>query len=297
VEYESSAQISAQTSGPSEGGAVPPNDPSLTADLTTLVREPQQARSRKTLGRLVEAAHTLLSREGPDGLTVTGIAKRAGASVGSFYARFDGKEELIRYVGEAALAEALGNWSQALESALSEAEQADGTGPVGSPVAGISRHLLDAFRSGPARRLRALDGLEDPSPSRLERYERQVGGDLERVFQEREGAPEQRARVAALVTLAALQAAADHEELASPAEEIAGLLGLYLGSAEAPRRQPQPEARERAAARPPAQEAAKSEAEEPSEPTPEEEAAPAPEKTEDDAPADDEVVDLFDVWG
>lgn len=248
-------------------------DAPLAADLATLVREPQQARSRKTLDRLVEAAHTLLSRDGPDGLTVTGIAKRAGASVGSFYARFDGKEELIRYVGEAALAESLQDWSQALESALSGAGGGGDSdaGADGSPVPGISRHLLEAFRSGPARRLRALDGLEDPSPSRLQRFESRVGGDLERVFTEEEGAPGQRARVAALVTLAALQAAAEHQELASPAEEIAVLVGLYLGTAAAPARRTE------------------SEAEEP---------APDAEDAEDDAPpSDDEPVDPFDVWG
>ena len=60
------------------------------------VRPPVQARSRRTLARILDASLTLLGERGRDGLTVQDIVSRAGTSVGSFYARFSGKEDLLR---------------------------------------------------------------------------------------------------------------------------------------------------------------------------------------------------------
>ena len=61
---------------------------------------PKQTRSRRTLERIVQASLDILEREGPDGLTVQAIVERAGSSVGSFYARFGGKDDLLEYVGD-----------------------------------------------------------------------------------------------------------------------------------------------------------------------------------------------------
>ena len=54
--------------------------------------------------------------EGPDALTVQAIVERAGSSVGSFYARFAGKEDLLGYLGERVWREAAGRWDEALAS-------------------------------------------------------------------------------------------------------------------------------------------------------------------------------------
>jgi AcrR family transcriptional regulator len=62
------------------------------------VRPPKQERSRRTLDRIVTAAQELLRESGLEGTTVSSIVERAGTSVGSFYARFSGKEELVRYL-------------------------------------------------------------------------------------------------------------------------------------------------------------------------------------------------------
>jgi len=61
-------------------------------------RQPQQARSRETLGRLLDAAEMLLTEGGLDAATVPAIAERAGVSVGVVYRRFPDKDALLRSV-------------------------------------------------------------------------------------------------------------------------------------------------------------------------------------------------------
>jgi AcrR family transcriptional regulator len=60
----------------------------------------QQARSRATLERLLEAAEELIRERGLEGATVEGIAAQAGVSVGIVYRRFPHKDGLIRAVYE-----------------------------------------------------------------------------------------------------------------------------------------------------------------------------------------------------
>ncbi|EMF57396.1 MULTISPECIES: TetR/AcrR family transcriptional regulator [Streptomyces] len=55
----------------------------------------QQARSRLTQQRILEAGTALLEEGGTEALTVAAVASRAGVSVGSVYRRFAGKDRLI----------------------------------------------------------------------------------------------------------------------------------------------------------------------------------------------------------
>jgi AcrR family transcriptional regulator len=64
-------------------------------DTLTLRREPQQARSRALLAALLDAAETLLVREGAEALTTTRIAAEAGVSVGSLYRWFPDKAAIV----------------------------------------------------------------------------------------------------------------------------------------------------------------------------------------------------------
>lgn len=50
-----------------------------------------------------------------DRVTVAGIVDRSGVSVGSFYARFGGKDDLIRYLQDRIWAAARDRWDKALE--------------------------------------------------------------------------------------------------------------------------------------------------------------------------------------
>jgi hypothetical protein len=76
------------------------------------VRPPKQERSRKTLERIVAAALELLQESGVEGTTVSDIVDRANTSVGSFYARFKGKDDLLRYLRDRFQDEVLDRWDQ-----------------------------------------------------------------------------------------------------------------------------------------------------------------------------------------
>lgn len=58
-------------------------------------RQPVQARSRETVARLLRAAEQLIEAEGPDALTTTAVADRAGVSPASLYRFFAGRDELL----------------------------------------------------------------------------------------------------------------------------------------------------------------------------------------------------------
>ena len=102
---------------------------------------PKQSRSQRTLERIVRASLEILDAGGVEGLTVQAIVKRANSSVGSFYARFAGKDDLLEYLGERVWREAARRWDDALASrdlsGLSLAELVDGA----------VRLLADAGRS------------------------------------------------------------------------------------------------------------------------------------------------------
>lgn len=62
----------------------------------TTSREPKQARSRQSFEKTIEAALALLQERGSDDFTLADVSARSGVSIGSIYARFKGKDELIR---------------------------------------------------------------------------------------------------------------------------------------------------------------------------------------------------------
>lgn len=70
---------------------------------------PRQERSRKTLDRLVETSEALLKSRPFDELTVAELARRAGSSVGSFYARFAGKDAFLEFLDRRSVEE-LDRW-------------------------------------------------------------------------------------------------------------------------------------------------------------------------------------------
>ncbi len=61
---------------------------------------PQQARSEQTRRRLLDAAEQLIEEKGHADASVPEIARRAGSSVGGFYARFRDKDALFRALEE-----------------------------------------------------------------------------------------------------------------------------------------------------------------------------------------------------
>ncbi|WP_254125171.1 TetR/AcrR family transcriptional regulator [Amycolatopsis sp. CA-230715] len=96
------------------------------SDADPAFRPPQQARSRKSLRKVLAAAEHVLATGGIDEFTVAAVAEAAGMSVGTIYRRFTGKEQLLHAVKdqllgrlETGVAEALASAEEGLEGALS----------------------------------------------------------------------------------------------------------------------------------------------------------------------------------
>lgn len=87
---------------------------------TATARAPKQHRSRRTLQRIARAALELIAQNGVEATTVGAIARRAGSSVGSFYARFEGKNDLLVYLDERTWESVEQQWSQATNEGLAD---------------------------------------------------------------------------------------------------------------------------------------------------------------------------------
>ncbi len=123
--------------------------------LKELVKPPLQDRSRKTLNRIVKAALDLISERGVEGASVQDIARRARASVGSFYARFQGKEDLLRYLEVQLWADARNSWTTALEAGGWDELSFEDI------VATVMQVLVEVDRTG-ARQRRLLESRRGP---------------------------------------------------------------------------------------------------------------------------------------
>jgi len=71
----------------------------------------------------LSAGLALLEEQGPDGVTVQAVVKRARSSVGSFYARFRGKEDLLAYLAEHVRDSALSEWRASADETRRPAAQ------------------------------------------------------------------------------------------------------------------------------------------------------------------------------
>ena len=67
-------------------------------ERTPGMRAPQQARSQRTLERVLSAGAEVFAERSYEGLTVAEVCRRAGVSAGTLYTRFEGKDALIRAI-------------------------------------------------------------------------------------------------------------------------------------------------------------------------------------------------------
>ena len=121
------------------------------------VCRPKQARSEQTLHRLLDAAEELIQEKGLADVSVPEIVRRAGSSVGGFYARFKDKDELLQALEERflhRLDEQVVELSDA--GVLSGGCDPIGVTPIESWPTGIDQHRL-AGRRDEERRLATLD--------------------------------------------------------------------------------------------------------------------------------------------
>jgi AcrR family transcriptional regulator len=118
------------------------------------VRPPKQERSRKTLERIASAALELLRESGLEGTTVSDIVERANTSVGSFYARFGGKDDLVRYLRDRFRDDVLRRW----DARVGTVDW--GAIPLDARVEAVVALLVEAFRDD-WRLSRTLEGKEE----------------------------------------------------------------------------------------------------------------------------------------
>lgn len=177
---------------------------------------PQQARSRATLGRLLDRAREMLGETDWRDLAVTALCERADSSVGSFYARFPGKGALLESLAHDAHSELaeVAQWCEA------DADRR------GLPAASRLRQLtaaLDRYaeRHGGVLRALASEGRalpwQDPDV-RATLAAQLAAGD----------APEEAGRQALGMLLAACAARATGNGDAPDPESLARMLSLYL---------------------------------------------------------------------
>ncbi len=131
------------------------------------VRPAQQARSQKTLERLLDSAEALLTDKGFDDITVAEIAARAGFSVGAVYSRFRDKKSVLRSVQDRFIGEA----NLTIDVALDPARWRDAS--IEEIVGELIRFLVELVRE---RRgvLRELLTCARSDPSMAERKDRLV---------------------------------------------------------------------------------------------------------------------------
>ena len=194
---------------------------------------PKQPRSRKTLERLVAAALAILEEKGPAGVTVQAVVARARSSVGSFYARFRGKDELLAYLRENIRGSATADWSEAvLAKSWSDNALPD--------LAGEVIDLLIELRARWETRLRAAQGLSSADPD-YEGFRRGIVEELAtRLLERRSDIQHPNPEVAVRVGLWAVIGVIDHtpsghavgdltpEALRRECSDI--LLGYVIGS-------------------------------------------------------------------
>ena len=109
--------------------------PEAAAEIPRLRRVPRQARSRRSLQRMLDAAEELLTTEGAEALTTTRVAEAAGVSVGSLYQYLPDKGAIVEALAGRYLAEFEGLMERLVEEASAAPER--WTDPVGT--------LIDAF--------------------------------------------------------------------------------------------------------------------------------------------------------
>jgi len=77
------------------------------------LRTPQQARSQTSTDRMLDAALTLLDRDGPPGVTIAAISRESGVSNGALYHRFGDRRGLLLAAHDRFLSRLESDWLSA----------------------------------------------------------------------------------------------------------------------------------------------------------------------------------------
>ncbi|HVU04255.1 MAG TPA: helix-turn-helix domain-containing protein [Polyangiaceae bacterium] len=174
------------------------------------VKPPRQVRSQKTLERVLDAAEELIGERGVTALTVSEVVRRAGSSVGAFYARFPDKDALLSTLHERSCDEALATAELALEPARWRNRD------LGTAVSEIVRFTvaLCQERRGVLLAFIALAASDAAYAERRARLETQIASLLHRFLEGRDGEFSHRdAKTASAVAIRMLLGAAEYGAL------------------------------------------------------------------------------------
>ena len=191
---------------------------------------PKQSRSRRTLERIIQAALEILEVDGSSALTVQAVVERASSSVGSFYARFSGKEDLLDYLAERVWHQTLDRWNNALSSR--DWSRID----LQHIAEGSIRLLVDAGKSRSVY-MRALDRAKGRDGVAYDTFRSRVIGDVAEILLARRDEiahpdPELAVRLGLLATAGMIEADRSADDGPLPREilvsEATNLLLRYL---------------------------------------------------------------------
>jgi len=204
------------------------------------VRLPRQERSRVTFDTILDTAEVLIREGGVSAVTVQEILDRTGIGSGSFYARFDSHEALMRFLALRFWAETSTGWAAFLQ--VDRWENASVSEVITSFIdilvrwnslfaAELRAHLTNALLEPEGRLLDEIAEVENTVADYLVDLIASKGESIDREF------PEERIRLATLQLFSTLRSrilfAPDEEEAGitdnSLARELARSFLLYIG--------------------------------------------------------------------
>jgi len=190
------------------------------------VTPPLQKRSRRTMERIVSATIDLLEVHAPADVSVQDIVSAANSSVGSFYARFESKDDLLEYVRARMWEDAAGRWREAREARSWDDLE------LGPLVRGLVK-LFDQVESLNVRARESLGGVGDDEAARAFHREIESGALdllLERKSEIGHGHAEEAARFAVRLGLAAVRqpGTLGQSGQSDDVERLASALTAYL---------------------------------------------------------------------
>ncbi len=136
-------------------------------------KQPKQGRSRRTVGRILDAAARVFAEAGYEDATTNRIAEQAGVSVGSLYQFFPNKAALLHALQR--------EWLARVEGEMGAALSPEPARPLGAVIDGViaAFETLDRERPGMLRVLSGQRAGEAPAPN-LDNVHRTVAGQVER---------------------------------------------------------------------------------------------------------------------
>jgi AcrR family transcriptional regulator len=136
---------------------------------------PTQARSRRRLAAVLDAAEAVLADEGVAAFTTTRVAAAARIPVGSVYRYFEDKEGIVEAL-------AVRFWSEFAEL-VDRVADADERDPLAEPGAAVLETLAAGFRTRPAFRALWYGGLRSARVRDATRPTRTaIGGSVQRIL-------------------------------------------------------------------------------------------------------------------